>query len=83
MAAAAGKKSRTSLSLFMEPFGLEVEEELSKMANQTWAGGTWIGKRNTEQKETWRTQIIDVQMWTQVRGPARAVMCENRDLGIK
>ena len=83
MAAAAGKKSRTSLSLFMEAFGLEVEEELSKMANQTWAGGAWIGKRNTEQKETWRTQIIDVQMWRQVRGPARAVMCENRDLGIK
>ena len=34
-------------------------------------------------KETWRTQIINVQMWRQVRGPARAVMCENRDLGIK
>ena len=29
MAAAAGKKCRTSLSLFMEAFGLEVEEGLS------------------------------------------------------
>ena len=28
-AAAAGKKSTTSLSLFMEAYGLEVEEELS------------------------------------------------------
>ena len=44
MAAAAGKKSTTSLSLFMEAYGLEVEEELSTMATQTWAGGVWIGK---------------------------------------
>ena len=29
MAAAAGKKSTTALSLFMEAYGLEVEEELS------------------------------------------------------
>ena len=28
MAAAAGKKSRTSLSLFMETYGLEVDDEL-------------------------------------------------------
>ena len=33
MAAAVGKKSTTSLSLFMEAYGLEVEEELSPMAN--------------------------------------------------
>ena len=32
MAAAAGKKSTTSLSLFMEAYGLGVEEELSTMA---------------------------------------------------
>ena len=31
MAAAAGKKSTTSLSLVMEAYGLEVEEELSTM----------------------------------------------------
>ena len=31
MAAAAGKKSTASLSLFMEAYGLEVEEELSTM----------------------------------------------------
>ena len=37
MAAAAGKKSTTSLSLFMEAYGLEEEEELSKMATQYWA----------------------------------------------
>ena len=42
-----GKKSTTSLSLFMEAFGLEVEEELSTMATQTWAEGTWIGKKGT------------------------------------
>ena len=39
MAAAASKKSTTSLSLFMETCGLEVEEELSTMATQYWAEG--------------------------------------------
>ena len=28
-------------------------------------------------------RIHDVQTWRQVRGPARAVMCETRDLDIK
>ena len=35
MAAAAGKKSTTSLSLFMEAYGLEVEEELSTLPFST------------------------------------------------
>ena len=50
-AAAAGKKSTTSLSLFMEASGLEREEELSAMATQTGAEGVWIGKWHTEQKK--------------------------------
>ena len=37
MAAAAGKKGMTSLSLSMEAFGLEVEEDLSTLATQYWA----------------------------------------------
>ena len=37
MPAAAGKKSTTFLSLFMETYGLEVEKELSTMATQYWA----------------------------------------------
>ena len=44
MAAAAGKKGSTSLSLFLEVYGLEVEEELSIMDTQTWAEGAWIDK---------------------------------------
>ena len=28
-------------------------------------------------------QVREVQTWRQVRGPAGAVMCETRDLGIK
>ena len=44
MVAAAGKKRTTSLSLFMEAYGLEVEEELSTMATQYWAEGVWTGK---------------------------------------
>ena len=51
MAAAAGKKSTISLSLSMEAFGIEVEEELSTMATQTWAEGAWTGKWHTEQKK--------------------------------
>ena len=83
MAAAAGKKSTTSLSLLMEAYGLEVEEELSTMATRYWAEGVWTGKRSHEQKEAWMRQIREVQTWKQVRGPARAVMCETRDLGMK
>ena len=63
MAAAAGKKRTTSQSLFMKAFGLEVEEELSAMAIQTWAEGAWTGKWHTEQKEAWLNQIREVQMW--------------------
>ena len=51
MAAAAGKKSTTSLSLFMEAHGFEVEEELSTMATQYWAEGVWTGKWSHELKE--------------------------------
>ena len=67
MAAAAGKKRTTSSSLFMDAFGLEVEEELSTTATQTWAEGVWVGKWSTEQKEAWRKQIFEVQSWRQVR----------------
>ena len=51
MAATAGKKESTSLSVFLQAYGLEVEEELSTMATQTWAEGAWIGKWHTEQQE--------------------------------
>ena len=81
MAAAAGKKSTTSLSLFMETFGLEVEEELSTMATQYWAEGVWMGKWHHEQREAWMKQIQELQLWKQVRKLAEAVMCETRDLG--
>ena len=83
VAAAAGKKSTTSLSLFMETYGLEVEEELSTMAIQYWAEGVWTRKWSREQKEAWMRQIREVQTWKQVRGPAGAVMCETRDLGFQ
>ena len=44
MAAAAGKSSTISLSLFMEVIGLEVEQGLSTLAAQYWAEGVWKGK---------------------------------------
>ena len=50
-AAAAGKKSTTSQSLFMEGYGLEVEEELSTVTTQYWAEGVWTGKWCHEQRE--------------------------------
>ena len=82
-AATAGKNSTTSLSLFMEAHGLEVEEELSALATQLWAEGVWTGKLYREQREVWMKQIQQVQMWRQVRGLAGAAMCETRDLGTK
>ena len=67
MAAAAGKKSTTSLSLFMEACGFGVDEGLSTMATQHWAEGVWTGKWNYEQEARMR-QIREV------RGPAEAVI---------
>ena len=81
MAAAAGKKRTTSLSLIMEAFG--VEEELSAMATQTWAEEFGWANGPLSKKEAWMRQIFEVQSWRQVRGPAGAVTCEIGDLGIK
>ena len=83
MAAAAGKTSTTPLSLFMEACGLEVKEEPSTLATKFWVEGVWTGKWHLEQGEAWMKQIQEVQMWKLVRGPAGAVICETRDLGIK
>ena len=58
-------------------------KKLSTKATQTWAEGVWVGTWCTEQKEAWMKQICEVQTWRQVMGPARAVMRETRDLGIK
>ena len=66
MAAAAGKTSMTSFSLFLETYVLELEEELSTMATQYFAEGVWTRKWSHEQKEAWMRQV----------------MCETRDLGI-
>ena len=76
-----GKKSTTSPSLFMEAYGLEVEDEISPIATQLRAEGVWTGKWSRKQKEAWMRQIREVQTWKQVRGPAGAVMCETRDSG--
>ena len=55
MAAAAGKKSTTSLSLFTDAYGIEVEEELSTMDTQYWAEEVWIGKWPVEQSRAERS----------------------------
>ena len=61
MAAAACKKSATSLFLFMEARGLEVEEELPTLATQYWAEGVWTEKWYREQGEACMRQIQEVQ----------------------
>ena len=61
------KKSTTSLSLFIEAYGLEVEEELSTMATQHSVEGVWTGKWSYEQKEARVRQIREVQTWKQER----------------
>ena len=63
MAAAAGQKSTTSLSLLMEAHGLRVEEELFTLATHYWAEGVWSGKWHHEQREAWMRQIQEAQMW--------------------
>ena len=83
MAAAAGKKESVSLSLFMEVYNLDVEEELSTIATLAWAEGSWMGRWATEQDEALRNQIFEAQAWRQVRGLAGAVMRKTRGLGIK
>ena len=52
MAAAAGKKGTTSLSLFMEAFSLEVEDDLSTLATQNWAEGASRTKRSLDESGT-------------------------------
>ena len=81
MAAAAGKKSTTFLSLFMESYGLEVEEELSTMATQYWAEGVWTGKWYHASRDAWMKQLQEVQLLRLVRGLTGAVMCETRGCG--
>ena len=76
MAAAAGKRSTTSLSLFMEVYDLLVEDEICTMATQFWAEGVWTGKWSHEQKEAW----IEADSRGSNMG---AVMCETRDLGAR
>ena len=46
-----GKKSTTSLSLFMETFGLEVEEELCTMATSVLGRGSLDRKKGIMNKE--------------------------------
>ena len=77
MAAAAGKKGTTSLSLFMEASGFAVGKELSTMATQISAEGVCIGRWHVEQEEARLNQVVEVQMWRQVRGLAGG--CDVRD----
>ena len=67
MAAAAEKQSTTSLSLFMEAYGLEVEEEVSTLATQHWAEGVWTGKWSHERKEAWMSQLRGLNVETSER----------------
>ena len=72
MALAVGKQITTSLSLFVEAYGIDVEEELSTRATQYWAEGVWTGKWRHERQEAWMSQIQEVQTWKQVRAPCRS-----------
>ena len=79
MAAAAGEKSTTSLSLFMEAYALKWRRSFPPWHSV-------LGRRSLDGKmvsRAWMRQTQQVQTWNQVRGPAGVVMCETRDLGIK
>ena len=80
MAAAAGKNSTPSLSLFVEARGLEVEEELSTMANQYWkkASGQMVS-RTTRSVDEANSRSSDVETGEKTcKGSG-----ETRDLGKK
>ena len=63
---------------------LEVEENVSHMANNLWSGEClWMEKWNKEQQKAWTTQIFEEKTNRQVRGLAGKAMREIRDLGIK
>ena len=59
MAASAGKKSTTSLSLVTEVFGFEVEEALCTMATQACAEVVWIVQMAHRTKRT----TVEIRFW--------------------
>ena len=73
--------SSSSQSLFVETYGLEVEEQLSTLATQYWAEGVWIGKMAYEQREVLMTQRQEVQFLETGESTCRSSVCETRDLG--
>ena len=83
MAAAACKKRPTSLSLFMEAFGLEVEEKLFATATQTWAEGIWIGNWCIVQKEAWMKQVFEGADLETSERTCRSCHLRNSNLGTK
>ena len=72
MEAAAGKKAATSLSLFMETCGLDVEEKRSHFAHPVLGRRSLSGhgKWHRDPREAWMKQIQEVQSWRPARGPA-------------
>ena len=83
-AAAAGKKSTTSLVLVHGSMWLGSGGGGFYLATQCWAEGVWTGKWHHEQREAWMKQVRrKFRCRRQGRGPAGAVMRETRDLGVK
>ena len=52
------------------------------MATLFSAEDVWLGRWRRKQQKAWRKQIFELWTWKQVRGPAGAVLCETRDLGV-
>ena len=68
-----------SLSLVMEVSNQEVEEELSAMATLAWSG--WKDVEESTRRLGGSSSLK--YKHEHRRGPAGAVTCETRDLGIK
>ena len=83
MTAAAGKKrAQVRFPCSWRHMALKLKKSFPPWLLNT--GQKEFGQENgVELKEAWMRQIREVQTWKQVRGPAGAVMCETRDLGIK
>ena len=57
---------------------------ISKLSTPTcfWAQAVWTSKWEDDMRDVWKRQVWEATSWTKVRGPAGAVLCEMKDLGI-
>ena len=59
------------------------EADLACMTALFWGKAVSMGRWDEDLETCWRRQVRAPASWKEVRGPAEAVVCETRDLGIR